>query len=137
MKTLVRNVVLSLIMSFLTQPAWSVSPCDNVDRSLTDTSKTVLAPVIASQLHAKKVDVLQSYRFDGWTILYVNSHDSDETFLLSPTTRSITVTSQCGVVPRHGMRSKASESGHSKTLQVSLGSWLSCFAWHVTSDRDQ
>jgi hypothetical protein len=137
MKTLVRNVVLSLIMSFLTQPAWSVSPCDNVDRSLTDTSKTVLAPVIASQLHAKKVDVLQSYRFDGWTILYVNSHDSDETFLFyshDPLhTRYITMWGGAAAWNEE-------QSIRKWTLKNAPGiprKLASCFAWHVTSDRDQ
>jgi hypothetical protein len=137
MKTLVRNVVLSLIMSFLTQPAWSVSPCDNVDRSLTDTSKTVLAPVIASQLHAKKVDVLQSYRFDGWTILYVNSHDSDETFLFyshDPLhNRYITMWGGAAAWNEE-------QSIRKWTLKNAPGiprKLASCFAWHVTSDRDQ
>jgi len=137
MKTLVRNVVLSLIMSFLTQPAWSVSPCDNVDRSLTDTSKTVLAPVIASQLHAKKVDVLQSYRFDGWTILYVNSHDSDETFLFyshDPLhTRYITMWGGAAAWNEE-------QSIRKWTLKNAPGippKLASCFAWHVTNDRDQ
>jgi len=124
-------------MSFLTQPAWSVSPCDNVDRSLTDTSKTVLAPVIASQLHAKKVDVLQSYRFDGWTILYVNSHDSDETFLFyshDPLhTRYITMWGGAAAWNEE-------QSIRKWTLKNAPGiprKLASCFAWHVTSDRDQ
>src|SRR6266702_4100865 len=54
MKRLARGVVLSLVMGVATQPAWSLSPCDNVDRSLMDKSKAALAPVIASQLRAKK-----------------------------------------------------------------------------------
>lgn len=61
--------------------AWSASPCDSIDRSLTDKSRAEWAHVIEKQLHAKRVDVLQSFRFEGWSIIYVDSREADETFL--------------------------------------------------------
>ena len=81
MKTIAHGVLLLLVMGVAAQTAWSASPCDNVDRSLTDKSKAALAPVIARQLRAKKVDVLQAFRFGGWTIIYVDSHNSDPPYL--------------------------------------------------------
>jgi hypothetical protein len=124
-------------MGIATQPAWSQSPCDNVDRSLTDNSKVALAPVIARQLRAKKVDVLQSFRFDGWTILYVNSYDSDETFLFYPHdplhTRYITMWSGAAAWNEE-------QSIKNWTLKNAPGippKLASCFARHVTNDRDQ
>jgi hypothetical protein len=135
MKTFAQGVLLLFVMGVATQPAWPASPCDNVDRSLTEDSKAALAPAIASQLHAQKVDVLQSFRFDGWTILYVNSHNADETFLFYPhdplNTRYITMWS--------GAAAWNEERSIRKwTLKNAPGipkKLASCFAWHVTSDR--
>ena len=137
MKRLVQNVVLSLIVGVAAQPAWSVSPCDNVDRSLTDASRAAFAPVIAKQIHAQRVDVLQSYRFDGWTILYVNTYDSDETFLVYPhdPLRSRYVTMWSGAAAWN-----EEQSIKKWTLKNAPGippKLASCFAWHVTSDRDK
>ena len=82
MKKIVQGIVLLLLMGGATfRCAWSQSPCDGVDRRLTDTTKAALAQEIAKQLGAQKVDVLQSFRFEGWTILYVDSHEADEVFL--------------------------------------------------------
>jgi hypothetical protein len=135
MKTIAQGVLLLLAIGVATEPAWSASPCDNVDRSLTDNSKAALAPVIARQLHAQKVDVLQSYRSDGWTILYVNSHDSDETFLFYPHdplhTRYITMWSG-------GAAWNEEQSIRKWTLKNAPGippKLASCFAWYVTNDR--
>ncbi len=121
----------------LTQPLWSASPCDNVDRSLTDNTKGTLAPVIAKQLHTQKVDVLQSFRLEGWTIIYVNSHDADESFLFYPhdPVHSRYVTRWGGAAAWN-----EEQSIKSWTLKNAPGippKLASCFAWHVTSDRDK
>ena len=137
MKKLVRSTALLLVMGIAAQPVWSQPPCNNVDRSLTDISKAALAPVIARQLRAERVDVLQSFRFGGWTILYVNSFDSDETFLFYPHdplhTRYITM---------WGGAAAGNEEQSIKhwTLKNAPGippKLASCFAWHVTNDRDR
>jgi hypothetical protein len=137
MKRLVQSTVLSLIMCVVIPPAWSVSPCNNVDRSLTDSSKVALAPVIAKQLHAQKVDVLQSFRFDGWTILYVDTYDSDETFLFysHDPLHSRYITMWGGAAAWN-----EEQSIREWTFKNAPGipsKLASCFAWHVTSDRDK
>jgi len=73
----------ALIAAFVvvTFGAWAASPCSGVDHSLTTKRSVALAPEIAKQLHVPIVDVLQSFRFGGWSIIYVNTHQSDEVFL--------------------------------------------------------
>ncbi len=75
MKKVMQGVVLLLALGFaVPQFAWSASPCDSVDRGLTDNSKAEWVPVIASRLHAQKVDILQSFRLEDWSIIYVDAH---------------------------------------------------------------
>ena len=61
--------------------ACASTPCDGVNRSLSKERIVVLSPVIAKQLHVSTVDVLQSFRMDRWSIIYVETHESDEAFL--------------------------------------------------------
>src|SRR5215467_10190565 len=64
-----------------TSPLCASSPCDGVDRSLTDQRKATWAAVIAKQLRVQRVDVQQSFRHGGWSIIYVHTPDSDPPFL--------------------------------------------------------
>ncbi len=135
MKRLGRSIVLSLIMGVTTRSVWSVSPCDNVDRSLTDNSKAVLAPVIAMQLHSQKVDVLQAFRFEGWTIIYVDSHDADESFLFysHDPLHNRYITRWGGAAAWNEEQSiRAWTIKNAPGIPLKLAS---CFAWHVTNDR--
>lgn len=138
MRKLVQGIVLLLTLSFaMPRFAWPVSPCDGVDRGLTDSSKVKWAPMIARQLHAKKVDVLQSFRFEGWYIIYVDTHESDETFLFyshSPL-RSHFVTMWSG-----GAAMNEEQSIKSWTLKNAPGipqKLAGCFAWYVTNGRSE
>jgi len=72
-----------LIAAFVvaTFSALAASPCDGVNHSLTTERRAVLAPVIAKQEHRPIVDILESFSFGGWNIIYINTHQSDETFL--------------------------------------------------------
>jgi len=81
MKRVAQVVVLLFVIGGASHPARAVRPCDNVDRSLTVDEKATLAPVIARQLDAQKVDVMGSFRLVGWIILYVDSHQADDAFL--------------------------------------------------------
>jgi len=40
-----------------------------------------LTPELARQLHSQKVHILDSFRFEGWSIFHVDSHDADESLL--------------------------------------------------------
>src|SRR5271168_3585878 len=78
-----------------TSSAHAVSPCDGVDRGLTAAQQSAWAPEVAKQLSVSNVDVLQSFRVDGWSIIYVDTHQSDEAFLFyardPPTSHYITL----------------------------------------------
>ena len=115
----------------------SPSPCAGVDRGLSYARKSVLAPALAKQLHVSAVDVLQSFTASGWSIIYVDTHESDEFFLFfsgDPVT-SPSVTGWGG----------AASDGEEKeikdwTLKNAPGipeRLARCFAWHVTRDRDR
>ncbi len=117
--------------------AWSASPCDNVDRGLTDKIKMEWAPAIARQLHAQKVDVLQSFQFGGWSIIYVDSHEADEAFLFysHDPLRSHYVTMWSGAAMRDEQQSiKAWTLKNAPGIPQPLAG---CFAWYVTNGRTQ
>jgi hypothetical protein len=115
---------------------WAASPCDGVIRSLSNERKTALAPAIAKQLNASNVDVLQSFQSGGWSIIYVDTHQADEAFLFYShdplTNRYITLWS--GAAARY-----EEQDVKSWTIKNAPGippKLASCFAWHVTKDRD-
>ncbi len=138
MKRILKGVFLLAFIGVAATPrAWSASPCDTVDRSLTEKSKAAWAPVIAMQLHSQKVDVLQAFRFEGWTIIYVDSHDADESFLFysHDPLHNRYITRWGGAAAWN-----EEQSIRAWTLKNAPGippKLASCFAWHVTSDRDQ
>lgn len=112
------------------------APCTGVDRQLAEERKAELAPVIAKQLTIGSVEILQSYRYRGWYIIYVNTHVSDETFLFykGDPTKSRYLTAWSGGAARNEGSAitqwvRANASGIPSKLAA-------CFAWHVTRDRD-
>jgi hypothetical protein len=116
--------------------AASASPCDAVDRALTDARKIELAPVIAKQIKVRSVDVLQSYRDESWHIIYVNTHVSDNAFIFF---KSDPLKSQY-LVAWGGQARPDEEADIAKwTRSKAKGippKLAKCFAWHVTKDRD-
>lgn len=115
-------------------PMKAATPCDGIDRHITNENKTRLASVIASQLKVTKVDILESLRSGGWTILYVDSHEADDAFLffsMDPATHHY-VTLWSGAA-----MSDEEKAIRAWTIQNAPGipsSLASCFAWHVTND---
>lgn len=137
MKKMIQGLFLLAFIGVAGQLAWSMTPCEDVDRSLSNSSKAALSPIIASQLHAKKVDVLQSFKFAGWSIIYVDTHDSDEAFLFysSDPLRSQYLTVWSGAAAWNEEQSiKAWALKNAPGIPPKLAA---CFAWHVTKDRDQ
>jgi hypothetical protein len=115
----------------------SASPCDGVSRELSNSRKASLAPVIAKQLGVSAVDVLQSFQLDTWDIVSVDTHQSDEVFLFyaHDPAGSRYVTMWSG-----GAMSDEEKSIKSWVVNNAPGipeKLASCFAWHVTKDRDQ
>jgi hypothetical protein len=117
--------------------ASTTSPCDGVSRELSGSDNAALASAIASQLGVPSVDVLQSFRLAEWQIVYVDTHQTDEVFLFyahDPVT-SHYVTMWGGAAQIDEAKSiKAWLRKDARGIPEKLAS---CFAWHVTRDRDQ
>lgn len=135
MRTLIAFILVPVLIA--TSSVAFSSPCDGVDRQLDKERKVELEPVIAKQLQASKVDVLQSFRMDNWSVIYVDTHEADEAFLFYAgdplTNHFITLWS----------------GGASSTEEEEIKQWViknaagipaglaDCFSWHVTKDRDK
>ena len=122
------------------QYATKPMPCDGINQSITEQRKAELAPKLAKQLSArgivtKNVDVLASYRYDGWSILYVDTNVSDEAFLFyrRDPLKGKYITLWSGAA----MRSEQDEM-QAWTLKNAQGippRLAGCFAWYVTNGR--
>jgi hypothetical protein len=55
--------------------------CDGIDRSLSGKRKVELALAIKKQQNLAKIDVLESFEFDGWRIVHIANHISDDPYL--------------------------------------------------------
>lgn len=115
-------------------PVWAASPCDGVDRSLTNERKAALAPAIAGQLKAKRVNVLQSFRYGKWSIIYVDNHQWDNGFLFysGAPQRSHYITVWGGVaLPNEEREIRKWTLKNAAGIPPRLAG---CFAWHVTHE---
>jgi len=129
-----RTVFLSFVLGVLAQPnAWPASPCDGVDRSLTEQRKAALTRAIAARF--EEVEVLESFRFGGWTILAVQPQSTDEAFFFYShdpmASRAIAMWAGAAAYFE-------GPSVERWTLKNAAGiptRLASCFAWHVTKDR--
>lgn len=114
----------------------AADPCDGIDRSLTAEQKLVLAPSVATRLNVSSVEILQAFRSGSWTILYVDTHRSDEVFLFFAADPQLTMplTSWSGAAARdeqESIRDWIIKNAPNIPAKLAV-----CFAWHVTSDRD-
>lgn len=118
--------------------AWvEATPCKGVERQLIKNPAPRLASAIAQQLQVKAVDVLQRYRYAGWSIVYVDTHVSDQPYLFysgDPIQAKHPVTLWSGAATLFETSDieqwvLQNAPGIPKTL-------ASCFAWHVTLNRD-
>ncbi|MHB8455883.1 MAG: hypothetical protein ACYDDO_14585 [Acidiferrobacterales bacterium] len=129
-------MVLALIavLTTIVSAACAASPCDGVNRNRTKQRKTALTAVIAKQLQVPAVDVLESFRVGGWSVIYVDTHQSDQAFLFyshDPLTNHYVIL--------WGGATRRSEEQEIRdwTLKKAPGiprQLADCFAWHVTKD---
>jgi hypothetical protein len=119
------------------------SPCTDIDRTLTDERKLVLAPVIAKQVaqelnDVKSVEVLQSFHYQDWHVFLVDSHVSDEGYLFyksDPTKGSyLRVLAGTYMEDEEGATLKTILGGETKGIPNALAR---CMAWHLTKERNQ
>lgn len=126
-----------LILLFFGLGVFSVtgSPSTDIDRSLDKNLAIKLSENVAKQLHKPRVDVLQSFKFKSWTILYVNTHDADETFLFY---RSDPNTNQPVTFWNGAARTDEGDEIKEWVLKNATGiplEFAEYFAWYVTKGR--
>jgi hypothetical protein len=140
----IRVIALTLLVAVLTSACSNspttrkdARPCDGIDRGLTNARKLALAPALAKQLQVSDVDVLQSFTALGWSIIYVDTHQSDPGFLFF----SGDPLSSHYVTLWGGAATKDEEQNIRnwalKNVPGIPQDLASCFAWHVTRDRDR
>jgi hypothetical protein len=135
MKSFVVLSAIALTFSTANLPIRAENPCSGVDRTLPKERAKGLGPVIARQLDAKRAEISQSFRLDGWSILYVSTGEADDAFVFysGDPMRSKYVTLWGGVA----LESEEKEI-RAWTLKNAPGIpriLANCFAWHVTKER--
>lgn len=131
-----RQLVFVVLIFAALSACASEPPCVSVSRSLTAERKDMLSPALAKQLEMPNVDALQSFKFEGWSIIYVDTHQSDEVFLFYA---HDPLTSHYVAMWSGSAQRDEEESIRSWVLNNALGipsQLANCFAWHVTKARD-
>ncbi|HVT98900.1 MAG TPA: hypothetical protein VHE33_15450, partial [Acidobacteriaceae bacterium] len=136
-KTILVLSVIALACAVTCLPARAQNTCSGVDRTLSKERAEAFEPSVARQLRAKQVDIMQSFRFRGWSILYVDPHQSEEVFVFysSNPMRTNYVTLWSGAA-----REDEQDQIRAWTIKNAPGiphALANCFAWHVTRDRDK
>ena len=126
---------IALMLSSATLPVRAEDACSRVDRTLSKERANAFGPVVAKQLNAKRAEISQSFRFDGWSILYVSTGEADDAFVFysGDPARNRYVTLWGGVA----LENEETEI-RAWTLKNARGiprTLANCFAWHVTKER--
>lgn len=117
------------------------SPCTDIDRSLTEERKAVLSPIIAKQVaqqlnNVKSVKVLQSFHYQDWYIILVDTHVSDDGYLFykGDPTKSTYLRILAGAYMESEEESilKIILGGNTKGIPKALAR---CISWHVTKEH--
>ncbi|MFA6970993.1 MAG: hypothetical protein WC208_06270 [Gallionella sp.] len=128
--------LVALVWLITTSPVFA-SACDGIDRSLSIERKAILAPLVtkqlAQQIDIQSAEVLESFRYKGWYILYVEPKTADEAFLFyngDPATHSYLL-AWPDAFSENDERNvlQTLSSGSTKRIPRPLAR---CFAWHVT-----
>ena len=129
-------IIIGLFISMIGGVA-TANPCDDIDRSLSETRKAKLAPIIAMEEKVERVKVLQSFRSGNWHIVYIANYVSDEPFLFyhgDPLTTAPIIAWSGAATIYEEQEMKIWVLKNVPGIPENLAS---CFAWHVTLDRDQ
>ena len=129
------RILLIAALAVAAPSIWAATPCYGVDRGITNERKAALGPGIARQLNVMHVDVLESWQFGGWSIIYVDTHESDDAFLFysHDALTSPYLTLWGGVAtPDEEREVKDWTLKNAPGIPPRLAD---CFAWHVTHDR--
>jgi hypothetical protein len=132
----------SVLMAIISSAALA-SPCTGIDRTLTEERKAALAPIIsrqvAQQLHdVESVEVIQSFYYRDWYIIEVNTHVSDEGFLIykGDPSKGNYLKILAGAYTKEDERVilKSIQVGKTKGIPKVLAR---CIAWHLTKGQSQ
>jgi len=127
------------VLIFVASPVSAQDACAGVDRTLSPQTKA-LGPVIVKQVRQKigpqaGAEILYSFRFQNWRILYVVTGVSDDVYLFYPGDPA----QKPFVTTWGGAATVDEEQGIRRwTLKNAPGippRLASCFAWHVTKER--
>lgn len=126
---------LPFVALFLVSGVAIASPCDSVKRDPANSDRTEWAPAIARQLDVSKVTILQTFSLKDWSIVYVETPNSDPPFLFFHGAPGKThfVTLWSG-----GARADEEASIRAWAIKSAPGippALAECFAWHVTKAR--
>jgi hypothetical protein len=113
------------------------TPCNGIDKHLRTEYKQRLNKVIAKKENYKKVEVLEQFFFKNWHIVYINNYVSDEPYLFyasDPTLGAKSITSWSGAATI--FETSEIEQWVLKSASGIPPKLASCFAWHVTLNRD-
>ena len=81
---LARRIAGVVALALPLSAALADTPCAGVDRRLPGTEKQTLERAIAAEMGLPHVELLQSYRHEGWRILYVATFRTDDTLPVLP-----------------------------------------------------
>jgi TctA family transporter len=110
-------------------------PCDRIKQQLSIDRQKFLQTSVAKQLNASTVELLAAFASGGWSVLYVDTHQSDEVFLFYSTDPANT--SFLNMWSGAAMRNEA-PAIEAWTLKNAPGipkALAGCFAWYATAGR--
>ena len=115
----------------------NATPCDGVDRSLTAPRQAQLEAAIAKERGRQTVKVFESFKSDGWFILFTDTSEGDKPYLFyskDPVGGNHPVTEWSGAATIF----EASEVKQwvKKNAPSIPDRLASCFAWHITLNRE-
>ncbi|WP_430455069.1 hypothetical protein [Rheinheimera sp.] len=111
-------------------------PCVGVDRTLSNTEKSKLSEAIARQMGPEKVEIYESFKNGGWSIIYASAGIGDTPFLfyLGDPTKAVHPVTVWSGAATFFETAEISEWVVSEAKGIPL-ELANCFAWHVTLGR--
>jgi hypothetical protein len=132
------NFLISMLIAAIitTSSAACALPCDGVDRSISKEYVDILATAIAKQLKVASVEVLQLFKIDSWSIVYVDTHESDEAFLFyenDPLTSRYVILWSGAAACNEERQIKDWVIKNAPGIPEKLAD---CFAWYISKERN-
>ena len=110
-------------------------PCDGIKKQISVERQKSLQTSVAKQLNASTVDLLAVFTSGEWSVLYVDTHQSDEVFLFYSADPANTafLNMWSGAAIRN--EAPAIEAWALKNAPGIPKALAGCFAWYATAGR--